>query len=345
MGDTYLLLRYRIQHEYQMIPVCTEASEQWIVDMNKLGKTGTPFLFILDFELQKPIIIPLKEIGTNIKYKFNHIQNYIDKQISFKPLTFSPCPIPFVLYANAFEEVRKEIQHGNSFLLNLTFPTNIKTNYNLNEIFNVADARYKLFFNNEFIVFSPEIFVQIRNGKIYTYPMKGTIDASIPNASEIILNDKKESAEHYTIVDLLRNDLSIVANQVKVNSFRYIESIKTSRKTLLQVSSEIEGQLPEDYQEHLGDIFKKLLPAGSISGAPKKKTVEIIQSYELDKRGYYTGVFGIFDGKNIDSAVMIRFIEQKDGQMIYRSGCGITSMSNCEAEYQEMIDKVYVPVC
>lgn len=312
--------------------------------MNKLGKTGTPFLFILDYELEASIIIPLEEIGDDIFYKFNDIQNYTSVQQYQKPLTFTPNPISYTKYKQAFEGVQREIHHGNSFLLNLTFPTPVNTNYTLKEVFAVAQANYKLYYKDQFIVFSPEIFVRIENGKIRTYPMKGTIDANIPNAADVILNNTKESAEHYTIVDLLRNDLSIVATHVKVNRFRYIDKLYTSKKTLLQVSSEIEGTLPTDYKSHLGDIFKKLLPAGSISGAPKKKTLEIIQTHEEDKRGYYTGVFGVFDGQSVDSAVMIRFLENTEGQMIYRSGCGITSLSDCASEYQEMIDKVYVPI-
>lgn len=319
-------------------------SSQWIHDMNQLGKAGIPFLFIIDFELEMPIVLALDKIGEEILFKFNDVCNYESGSPCKKLLAFKPKPMDFDSYKKAFGAVQKEIHHGNSFLLNLTFPTPIETNYKLKELFEVAKARYKLLFKDQFIVFSPETFVKIKENMIYTYPMKGTIDASIPNAEAIILNDVKESAEHYTIVDLLRNDLSIVADHVKVNRFRYIETLQTNTKTLLQVSSEIEGRLPADYNAHLGDIFSKLLPAGSISGAPKKKTVEIILENEADKRGYYTGVFGIFDGKNVDSAVMIRFIEQKDGQLTYRSGCGITSMSNCEAEYQEMIDKVYVPI-
>lgn len=321
-----------------------EKTEQWQIQMNKLGKTGTPFLFILDYELEASIIIPLEEIGDDIFYKFNDIQNYTSVQQYQKPLTFTPNPISYTKYKQAFEGVQREIHHGNSFLLNLTFPTPVNTNYTLKEVFAVAQANYKLYYKDQFIVFSPEIFVRIENGKIRTYPMKGTIDANIPNAADVILNNTKESAEHYTIVDLLRNDLSIVATHVKVNRFRYIDKLYTSKKTLLQVSSEIEGTLPTDYKSHLGDIFKKLLPAGSISGAPKKKTLEIIQTHEEDKRGYYTGVFGVFDGQSVDSAVMIRFLENTEGQMIYRSGCGITSLSDCASEYQEMIDKVYVPI-
>ena len=83
---------------------------------------------------------------------------------------------------------------------------------------------------------------------------------------------------------------------------------------------------------------------GSISGAPKKKTVEIIKSVEREERGYYTGIAGIFDGKDLDSCVMIRFIEKNNNSFRYRSGCGITFLSELTSEYQEMIDKVYVPI-
>ena len=128
--------------------------------------------------------------------------------------------------------------------------------------------------------------------------MKGTIDASIPQAEEKIIGDKKEFSEHVTIVDLIRNDLSQVASSVSVTRFRYIDEIRTDAKTLLQVSSEIVGDLDGPYLSNLGDILVKLLPAGSVCGAPKPKTLEIIKSVEDGKRGYYTGVFGVFDGNN-----------------------------------------------
>ncbi len=86
------------------------------------------------------------------------------------------------------------------------------------------------------------------------------------------------------------------------------------------------------------------MPAGSVSGAPKPKTLEIIKAVEEEVRGYYTGVFGYFNGKDLDSGVMIRFIENREGKYFYRSGGGITTQSDVESEYQETIDKVYVPV-
>ncbi|HUN04525.1 MAG TPA: chorismate-binding protein, partial [Niabella sp.] len=112
---------------------------------------------------------------------------------------------------------------------------------------------------------------------------------------------------------------------------------------ILQTSSEISGKLPANWQYNLGEILLKLLPAGSVSGAPKQRTVEIIRNTEAMTRGYYCGVFGIYDKGWLDSAVMIRYIEKKDGKMFFRSGGGITAQSNADEEYNELLNKIYVP--
>ena len=174
--------------------------------------------------------------------------------------------------------------------------------------------------------------------------MKGTIDAGLPDAENILLHDEKEIAEHYTIVDLIRNDLSMVAENVVVEKFRYLAEIHSNKKNLLQASSKIKGTLPEGYQNNLGELLFTLLPAGSVSGAPKKKTIEIIQQSEEEPRGYYTGVAFYSDGENVDSCVLIRFIEKENEKYYYRSGGGITVNSEMEKEYQELNDKIYVPV-
>lgn len=323
-----------------------EASKKinWTEKMNELGNARIPFLFILDFELKCPLIYTLDCVPFNILFKLNQIKNYTLSGTISKNLEFAKVSVSVDQYAGSFKSVMEELNYGNTFLINLTFPTEIITNYNLRELFNVSHAKYKLYFKDEFIVSSPESFIQIVEDKIKTFPMKGTIDASIKNAGNIILNDPKETAEHYTIVDLLRNDLSMVADNVRVERFRYLEEVHTSSKTLYQVSSEITGQLDPDYPGRLGDIFKAILPAGSISGAPKKKTVEIIDQNEICPRGFYTGIFGIFDGVNVDSGVMIRYIERVGDKLYYRSGCGITHQSDMHSEYNEMNEKVYVPV-
>lgn len=308
--------------------------------MNEYGALRVPFLFIVDFEMNKPVVLCSDEFS-NSKIRFAIGENKIAE--TQKEIHFQTYPVEFEKYKEAFDYVVYQISLGNSYLTNLTFPTRIETNLSLEDIFAHSRARYKLLLEDEFVVFSPECFVKIEDGIISSYPMKGTIDASIPSAEEIILADEKEMAEHITIVDLIRNDLSIVAKDVHVDKFRYIEKIETNKKSLLQVSSKVAGKLEGNYHERLGDIMFSMLPAGSISGAPKKKTVEIIQNAEKLERGYYTGVFGYYDGNNLDSAVMIRFIEQTPEGLVYRSGGGITFMSDVNSEYQELIDKVYVP--
>jgi para-aminobenzoate synthetase component 1 len=110
------------------------------------------------------------------------------------------------------------------------------------------------------------------------------------------------------------------------------------------MSSEITGRLPNDFRNSLGEGLFSLLPAGSICGAPKKKTVEIIRKVESYDRGYYTGIFGHFDGKNLESAVAIRFLEKTGENLVFKSGGGITFQSDWKKEYEEMINKVYVPI-
>jgi len=129
-----------------------------------------------------------------------------------------------------------------------------------------------------------------------------------------------------------------------VERFRYIDRIPSNEGEILQVSSEISGKLNREFRSQPGNLLFALLPAGSVTGAPKKMTTAIIRNVEKSDRGYYTGVCGVFDGDNLDSAVMIRFIEILNGRMQYRSGGGITFLSRARDEYKELIDKIYVPI-
>lgn len=320
-------------------------SEHFAEKMNRLTTQHEPFLFVLDFDLHVPLVLTLAEAEkSGILFEVNGQRNFKPIELAEKEVHFEKHPVSFSTYRKGFDNVMRHIRHGNSFLTNLTFPTTVEINLTFEEIFHRSAAPYKLLLPGKCVVFSPEIFIKITDGKISSYPMKGTIDAAIPDAANKILNDRKETAEHNTIVDLIRNDLSMVAKNVHVSRFRYIDEVKTHEKTLLQISSEITGTLPANYRSNIGTIIATLLPAGSVSGAPKQKTVEIIKESEIDQRGYYTGVFGLFDGQNLDSAVMIRYIAQENDRMVFRSGGGITVFSEPEKEYQEMIDKVYVPI-
>ncbi len=311
--------------------------------LNAAGAAGKPFFLFTDFELVNPQLFFVDELAE--KQIWVQFPGYSNMGMqTHLPVSLSVLPTNgLVNYAPQFERVMAGLRYGNSYLTNLTAATPIALEGEWLDVFHAAQAKYKIAFKDNWICFSPEMFVRIRGQQIATYPMKGTIDADLPNAAERLLHDEKEIAEHYTIVDLLRNDLSRVATKVEVARFRYLETLHTSKKNLLQCSSEIIGELPADWRSRLGDILFSLLPAGSVSGAPKQATCAIINDAENGPRGYYTGVAFYFDGEMVDSTVMIRFIEKTSDGLVYRSGGGITIHSDVEKEYQELLDKIYVP--
>lgn len=307
--------------------------------LNALGKERKPFFFLTDFSAHKVEAYPLEEL------RAQGIFFCIDETYQYKhhPFVLEKNPVSFGEYLEKFSYVQEKIRAGDTYMLNLTQPTKIATPLTLAEIYAHANAHYKLLYKDRFVCFSPEKFIQIKNNTIHTFPMKGTIDASIEHAKEKILADAKESAEHVMVVDLLRNDLSIVAKNVRVERFRYVHEIEAGVKKLLQVSSHICGDLEDSWHERVGDILRALLPAGSVSGTPKKSTVDIIQNIEGYERGFYCGVFGMYDGTSLESGVMIRFIEKTDEGLVYKSGGGITIESDARSEYNELLDKVYLP--
>lgn len=315
--------------------------------MNQLGIAGQPFLFVVDYKQETVWMAEPQSVDPDeLLYDLNGFTNASGETVRLpdKRVEWHTSPVSYESYARSFRTVTDNIHAGNSYLVNLTCATPVQTNLTLKEIFVGSHAPYRLWMKDRFVVFSPEIFVRMEDGFISSYPMKGTIDASLPDARERILADTKEEAEHATIVDLIRNDLSQVASEVTVLRYRYIDELLTNRGHLLQVSSEVRGKLAENWQASLGETLFSLLPAGSITGAPKKKTMEIIAEAETYERGFYTGVMGYFDGRKLDSAVMIRFMEQQGGQLLFKSGGGITSKSDLLSEYNEMKQKVYVPI-
>ncbi|GMQ27945.1 aminodeoxychorismate synthase component I [Algoriphagus confluentis] len=317
--------------------------EEFVRLTSAWGKSRTPFFFLLDFEGKNPQAFLWEEAATHgIFFRFKNQGNATPKK-NLPGVNWAFSPISFSEYQRRFNLVHRHILQGDSYLLNLTFPSQVQTDRTLEELFHLGKAPYQLLFQDRFAVFSPEGFVKMEGEEIATFPMKGTLDGSVDRAEEVLLANTKEEWEHNTVVDLLRNDLAMVAKKIRVVRYRYTERIPAGGKEIVQSSSEIRGTLPENWQENIGDILLRLLPAGSITGAPKAKTVEIIRAAELDERGYYCGVFGIFDGEKVESAVAIRFLEKRDGAFYFRSGGGITALSQAEEEYQELQTKVYVP--
>ncbi len=384
--------------------------KQEIIDkINQLASQDEPFLFVINYQGDKAFIRLLSDIipeeclfDFEGRGNFSHARKETLKEEILKKetlkeeiseTTWQIEPPLYEDYERSFNIVKSNIMAGNSYLTNLTCQVPVSCNLSLEEIFHRAKGKYKLLLRRKrtqaedkdhlkeenieenltpFVCFSPETFVRIKGGRIYSYPMKGTLDASLPNAEKQLMEDRKEAAEHATIVDLIRNDLSRVAENVRVDKYRYIDVLHTNKGNILQTSSEISGRLPEDYPHHLGEILDAQLPAGSITGAPKDKTMQIIQEAEGYDRGFYTGIMGIYDQGELNSAVMIRFIEEEtspvdfetDGEknfkakegkasegkepkasreLYFKAGGGITSKSDCQREYEEVIQKIYLP--
>lgn len=379
--------------------------KQEIIDkINRLASQDEPFLFVINYQGDKAFIRQLSDINPEeCLFDFEGRGNFSDEMKNnsekIAEISWQIAPPLYEDYERSFDIVKNNIMAGNSYLTNLTCKVPVNCNLSLEDIFNQAKGKYKLLLrrkrnqaedkaqqkeeeaqnkadkkeenieeiSNPFVCFSPETFVRIKNGRIYSYPMKGTLDASLPDAKKQLMEDRKEAAEHATIVDLIRNDLSRVAENVRVDKYRYIDVLHTNKGDILQTSSEISGSLPEDYRQHLGKILDAQLPAGSITGAPKDKTMQIIHEAEGYDRGFYTGIMGIYDQGELNSAVMIRFIEEEnspvdfeaDGEknfkanegkepkesreLYFKAGGGITSKSDCRREYEEVIQKIYLP--
>ena len=306
--------------------------------LDQWGEKGIPFVFLVDYSLEKAWAGSEQEAEKlGIHVEFDALGSPAEE------VSFRKYPITFESYEAKFNQVQAGLQRGDSFLLNLTAETPIETSLTLSEIFQKADAPYKILVHNAFTSFSPETFVRIEGNEISSFPMKGTLEVSDQTSASHLQNNPKEKAEHATIVDLIRNDLSKVAFPIRVEKYQYIDRVKTNTGELWQMSSKISGELVPELVGKYGSILIELLPAGSITGAPKKAAMQIIQEAEQYDRGFYTGIMSKFDGKSFNSGVMIRFIEQRSDGLVFKSGGGITVFSDVKKEYDELIQKVYLP--
>lgn len=311
--------------------------------INSAAASGTQFFFAVNYDVSEGVFIENPLSQNKVLFQFNGIGNKPTDIVVKEQPSLTVMPIGIESYKVKFDTAYEGLKQGVAQVINLTVSTPIETNISPKEIFSLSQSPYQVYVPEEFVCFSPERFVKISDGIISSNPMKGTIDASLIDAEQEILNDPKEIAEHTATTQLIVDELALVATDVKVNRFRYIDRIESRNRTLLQVSSEVVGTLDDDYMTHLGDIVFKLLPAGSIAGSPKKAALELINRAENDNRGYYCGIAGYFDGSSLDTAVLIRFIESDGEKQSFRSGGGITVDSICEKEYQEVLNKIYLP--
>jgi anthranilate synthase component 1 len=193
---------------------------------------------------------------------------------------------------------------------------------------------YKLFGS------SPEAQIEVKEGKAYINPIAGTFrrtgnDREDQELAKKLAVDDKENAEHVMLVDLARNDLSLTTSKVTVEFYREIQFYSH----VIHMVSKVSGTLPEE--ANTIRIMAESFPAGTLSGAPKYKAMELIDKYEGKRRGYYGGTIGFirFNG-DINHAIMIRSFLSRDHVLYYQAGAGIVSESTEEGELQEVNNKL-----
>ncbi len=315
--------------------------------LNDLGKRRIPTLFIINYAGDLAYISPLDQLTKEVAIHFPNYQFNSERSLQKPMEKLEITPPTFEEYRQQFNTLQLALQSGEISLANLTFPTIIKNRLPLEAIFQHTTARYRLLLMHEkmrFVSFSPETFIKVKGDSLFTYPMKGTIDATLPDAEKRLLTDPKELEEHQFAVEEAKRDLSLVSKSVTVKRFRYLERVERGAGAILQSSSEVCGRLPSNYHHYLGELLFKLIPAGSITGSPKAATIARLKEIETYDRQFYSGVAGIFDGKEIDSTVLIRFIEEEKGVLTFKSGGGITAQSDCRSEYDELLQKIYLPI-
>ena len=193
---------------------------------------------------------------------------------------------------------------------------------------------YKLFGS------SPEAQIEVKEGRAFINPIAGTFrrtgnDREDQELARKLTEDEKENAEHVMLVDLARNDLSRTTRKVQVEDYREIQFYSH----VIHMVSRVSGELPEDANSIR--ILAESFPAGTLSGAPKYKAMELIDQYEGKRRGYYGGAIGFlrFNG-DINHAIMIRSFLSRDHRLYYQAGAGVVSESTEEGELQEVNNKL-----
>ena len=203
---------------------------------------------------------------------------------------------------------------------------------------------YMFYFSSndiEIVGASPETLVKLNDNKLYTYPLAGTRPRGKSQNQDFqlereLLNDEKELSEHNMLVDLGRNDIGRISKIGSVKVEKYQSVVKFSH--VMHIASTITGRL-EDNLDSL-DAIDSILPAGTLSGAPKIRACEIINELENNKRGIYGGAIGYIDlTGNLDTCISIRIAYKKNNKVFIRSGAGIVADSIPEKEYDECLNK------
>ena len=251
-------------------------------------------------------------------------------------------------YKQMVERAKHYIREGDIFQVVLSNPQTARAEGNLFDTYRVLrtsnPSPYMFYFSSDDVEIagaSPETLVKLQDGKLYTFPLAGTrprgkTDEEDKRLEEELLHDGKELAEHNMLVDLGRNDIGRISTlgSVKVEKYCSIERFSC----VMHIGSTVSGQIRPD--KDAVDAVDSILPAGTLSGAPKIRACEIIQELEGRKRGIYGGAVGYLDfAGNLDTCIGIRLVYKKNGKVCVQSGAGIVADSAPEKEYQECCNK------
>ena len=251
-------------------------------------------------------------------------------------------------YEEMVEKAKHYIREGDIFQVVLSNPMRAKAEGSLFDTYRVLRTHnpspYMFYFSSDDIEIagaSPETLVKLEGRKVSTFPLAGTRprgkDAQEDKRLEAeLLADEKEQAEHNMLVDLGRNDIGKISEIGSVNVDKYMCIERFSH--VMHIGSTVTGIIRND--KDAVDAVDAILPAGTLSGAPKFRACEIIEELEGSKRGIYGGAIGYLDfSGNLDTCIGIRLVYKKDGEVCIRSGAGIVADSVPKKEFQECVNK------
>ena len=252
-------------------------------------------------------------------------------------------------YMQIVEKTKKYIYEGDIFQAVLSNKLEAKASGSLLDVYRrlrISNASpYMFYFSSDDIEIagaSPETLVKLEDKELSTFPLAGTRKRGMTEEEDKklikdLLSDEKEKAEHNMLVDLGRNDLGKISKFGSVKVDTYMEIVKFSH--VMHIGSTVKSVIRED--KDALDAIEAVLPAGTLSGAPKIRACEIIDELEKDKRGIYGGAIGYIDfSGNMDTCISIRLAYKKSDRLVIRSGAGIVADSDPELEYEECVNKM-----
>lgn len=311
-----------------------------------------------NFRQKIVIIVNIKtdDLKTNYKNACRELSELADlikngKKAKIQPLTLKSEFKPVFSrkkYSEMVIKAKEYIKEGDIFQVVLSNRIEADISGSLFDTYRVLrttnPSPYMFYFSSddiEIVGASPETLVKLDNGKLYTFPLAGTRPRGKDDKEDLalekeLLTDEKELAEHNMLVDLGRNDIGKISEIGSVKVDKYLSIEKFSH--VMHIGSTVTGTLRKDLDEL--SAIDSILPAGTLSGAPKIRACEIINELENNKRGIYGGAIGYIDlSGNIDTCISIRIAFARNNKVFIKSGAGIVADSNPNLEFTECMNK------